>query len=443
MKGYEMSDDNGRDPLQRLRAADPAADVEPRVGFAEEVVARAAAEQDEPAEVVEIAQGRRRRLWLPIAAVAASIAVFGGAGFAVGSATGGTTVAGGPGAPISLQNQGHGQSPQEQGSAASPKLSASGGADRAYPYGFGRNSFHSTGLSTSAGRAQAYGFDARTASTEKTVAALATALGVSGAPRLADGSWAAGPQDGSAPSLTVGLDGTLSFYYSNPQLAPAPCAVPGDTATPGDAATQGDAATPDACAATPALPAADAAIAALRTLVSATGRDPEAFQFASETPEGSYTRTAQAWPVLDGQRIDQSWSLELGTGGIVGVSGFLAATTSLGDYAIVSQQQAFERLSDPRFGASMTGGPIALRDQASSGEPSAPSTEPPAAPTSGEPLTWPVHRVEIVSARLGLASQWQSNGSVLVVPAYEFTDSDGGTWSVIAVADEQFDFSAF
>lgn len=438
-----MSDDNGRDPLQRLRAVDPAAGVEPRAGFAEEVVARAAAESDEPAEVVEIAHGRRRRLWLPIAAVAASIAVFGGAGFALGSATGGTTVAGGPRAPISLQNQGHGQSPQEQGSDASPKLSASGGADRAYPYGFGRNSFHSTGLSTSAGRAPAYGFDARSASTEQTVAALATALGVSGAPHLANGSWAAGPQDGSAPSLTVGLDGTLSFYYSNPQLAPAPCAVPGDTATPGETTTQGDAATPDACAATPALPAADAAIAALRTLVSATGRDPKEFQFASETPEGSYTRTAQAWPVLDGQRIDQSWSLELGTGGIVGVSGFLASTTSLGEYAIVSQQQAFERLSDPRFGASLTGGPIALRDQASSGEPTAPSTEPPAAPKAGEPLTWPVNRVDIVSARLGLASQWQSNGSVLVVPAYEFTDSNGGTWSVIAVADEQLDFSAF
>jgi hypothetical protein len=52
-----------------------------------------------------------------------------------------------------------------------------------------------------------------------------------------------------------------------------------------------------------------------------------------------------------------------------------------------------------------------------------------------------VNDVEIVEARLGLASQWQPDGSVLVVPAYEFTDADGGAWSVIAVADDALDFA--
>ena len=70
-----------------------------------------------------------------------------------------------------------------------------------------------------------------------------------------------------------------------------------------------------------------------------------------------------------------------------------------------------------------------------------PPTEPPAVPSAGTSLAWPVNDVEIVDARLGLASQWQPDGSVLVVPAYEFTDADGGTWSVIAVADEKLDFA--
>ena len=39
-----MNDDNELDPIARLRAADPAVDVEPREGFADEVVARATTE---------------------------------------------------------------------------------------------------------------------------------------------------------------------------------------------------------------------------------------------------------------------------------------------------------------------------------------------------------------------------------------------------------------
>jgi hypothetical protein len=71
-----------------------------------------------------------------------------------------------------------------------------------------------------------------------------------------------------------------------------------------------------------------------------------------------------------------------------------------------------------------------------------PPTEPPATPTEGTSLSWPVDQVEIVDARLGRASQWQPDGSVLVVPAYEFTDAGGGTWSVIAVADSMLDFAS-
>jgi hypothetical protein len=140
--------------------------------------------------------------------------------------------------------------------------------------------------------------------------------------------------------------------------------------------------------------------------------------------------------------------VDLASDGLVSAYGALADLVAIGDYPIVSEQEAFERLSDPRFGASMTNLPIALREQQVAEQPAdapsewVPPTEPPAAPTAGTPLSWPVQDVEIVDARLGLASQWQPDGSVLVVPAYEFTAADGGTWSVIAVADSKLDFAA-
>ena len=432
-----MNDDQ-RDPMARLHAADPAAGVEPRDGFADEVVARAAAEAAAEAPVTDLASERvrRRPRWLPYAAVAASLAVVGAVGYGIGATTGGATnLADGAAPPISLQNPSEAASgPVEQetmpgvgGAATDQKMASPDAAGSIYPYGFGRNEFSASGLSDSAGSAAAYAFDAHAASDAGTVAELAAALGVQGTPTLANGSWTVGPQDGTAASLWVSLDGTLSFSYSDPAINPWKCVEGADTCEQ----PAGD------------LPSEQAAIEALRSLLVSAGRDPAGFEFTSETWEGAVTRTAQAWPVVDGQRIDQGWSVELAEDGMVSAYGALADLVDMGEYPVVSEQEAFERLSDPRFGASMTDLPIALREQPAVTEPLewVPPTEPPAVPTAGTPLAWPVNDVEIVDARLGLASQWQADGSVLVVPAYEFTDADGGTWSVIAVADEKLDFA--
>jgi hypothetical protein len=449
-----MDDDRGHeheqelDPLQRLRAADPAADVEPNAGFADEVVARAAAEtvaEPEPPVAdpalpaapapadLTAERSRRRPRWLPIAAVAASLVVVGALGYGVGATTGeATNQADGAAPPISLQG-GSGAAPTEQGmmqgdAAATErmKMPGTGTTDLMHPYGFGRNQFHASGLSRSEGTALAYAFDARAASTADAVAALATALGVQGSPELKDGAWTVGPQDGTAASLWVSLDGTLSFSYSDPTIDPWQCAdgVEGCEPPTGD------------------LPGEEEAVDALRSLLASAGRDPAAFEFTSETYEGAVTRSAQARPIVDGQRVDQAWTVEITRDGLVGAYGALADLVALGDYPVVSEQEAFERLSDPRFGAAMTDLPIAFREQAVDATAEwVPPTQPPAAPAAGTSLAWPVDDVELVGARLGLASQWQPDGSVLVVPAYEFTDANGGTWSVIAVADAKLDFA--
>jgi len=294
-----------------------------------------------------------------------------------------------------------------------------------FPYGSGRNAFSASGLGTQAGTAQAYAYDPRSASSSDTVTALAAALGIGSPVELRDGSWMAGPQDGSAPSLSVSLDGMLSFYFQNPQINPWKC--------------EGD----SACEPTGQPPSEDAAIGALRALLSAAGRDPASFEFTSQVSEGSPTRTVSAKPVIDGQQVDQGWSLEMAEGGVVNANGALADVVALGTYPVVSEQEGFERLSDPRFSGAATTLPMALRDQASTtGEWVAP-TEPPATPIAGTSVSWPVNKVEIVSVRLGLTTQWQPDGSVLVVPAFAFTDAEGGTWSVLAVAESMLDFRAF
>ncbi|MFB9310632.1 hypothetical protein BJY17_003549 [Agromyces hippuratus] len=445
-----MNDDNDLDPVARLRAADPAADVEPRPGFAEDVIAQTAAPQAAPAEVADLEseRARRRPRWLVVAAVAASVAIVGGAGFGIGTLTAGSTEL--AAAPISLQmgdaQGGAAQDGATQESAAfdaaGRKMAGSSGVnDMMMPYGYGRNTFSASGLSTAGGSAAAYAYDARAASNTETVAALAAALGVEGTPELKDGSWIIGPQDGSGPALYVGLDGTLGFSYSDPLNNPWACEpMQVEPAAPDGAVV------PEMPMCEPPvadLPSEAAAIDALRSLITAVGRDADAFEYTSETWEGAVTQAAQAWPVVDGQRIDQAWSLELTKAGIVSASGALADLVTMGDYEVVSEQEGFERLSDMRFGAQMT----AMRFDAADApvdfpvEEWVPPTEPPATPAAGSSVSWPVNDVQIVSARLGLSSQWQPDGSVLVVPAYEFTDADGGTWSVIAVTDSKLDFA--
>ncbi|MFK4788282.1 hypothetical protein [Microbacterium sp. ZW T5_56] len=428
-----MNDDTNPEDeaMARLRAADPAAGVEPVSGFVERVVADTSAESPTPVADLSAERERRRPRWLAVAAVAASLLVVGGAGgygiAALGADRGGTTAAA---PPISLSEgsnaaDGSGVAdsaggPTEQGATVDP---ATGSTSDSVMPGWGRNHFTSSDLSTQATSAAGYAFDPAAASNVDTIRGLAQALGVEGEPQLIDGAWSVGPQDGTSTSLWVSLDGTLSFWYSNPAGSPWACPSDGAECTP-----VGD------------IPSEEAAIDALRSIMAAAGQDVNGFEYDSVTWEGATSRTAQAWRLVDGQRADAAWSLELSASGISSVSGGLAPLVSLGDYPVVSAAEAFERLSDPRFGTQPVG-PFYVTN-ASETETWTPPTAPPTTPVAGSSIVWPVTDVHIVDARLGLATQMQPDGSTVLVPAYEFTDSDGGGWSVIAVADEALAFSA-
>ena len=105
---------------------------------------------------------------------------------------------------------------------------------------------------------------------------------------------------------------------------------------------------------------------------------------------------------------------------------------SLGAYPVVSEVEAVERLGDPRFSGAVLG----RSGQAGPSEGAGPRT----VPESGGPIAWPVEDVTIVSATL-TEVRYPADGAVLLVPAYDLTDTEGGVWTVMAVDEELLDFT--
>lgn len=453
--------------FDRLRAADPSAgattDLDRLATTAREragLDAGAATAPDgapgadgELAEVRVLGAPRRRPArWLQIAAAVAGVAIIGGGGYALGASGDGTTsgtTADAAAPAIALQDS----SGQEMAASDS---SAGGAAkmatDRAGSWWYGgRTVFTQQGLSSEAGTGTAWGFDAASVVNAETAARLAQVLGVPGEPRSEYGSWVVGSSDGSGANLTVSADALASLSYYDPARDPwASCyASAVDTPTTEDDTAGSTEPAPAEC--TPsgaAAPAGDAAVAQARDVVADLGLDPDAWEYEAQgdtgTPQASYVTL---WQVVDGQRTGVSGNVTFVSDGVQSLYLPLAPLVDLGTYDVVSAVEAVQRLSDPRFGASggvmpLLKGPVAA--EAASAEPVGPeSTEPtvPPTPTAGAAIAWPVQQVTLVSSRLGVALTSLPDGSSVLVPSYELADADGSTWSVVAVVDDQLDFS--
>ena len=442
-----MNDDEQLDPLERLRAADPAAGLEARDGFADEVVAtgrptpRRHGDAGKRVTGLGAERARRRPTWLQLAAVAASLLVVGAAGYGIGATTGGATnLADGAAPPVSLQS-GRGPKARMPGGAERADAGAAAGrqkmsglrrADMMFPYGVRPQSLQRVGPLDVGGRRRGVWVRcARGIERRDRRRARRRRSGSRGRP-----SWRMAPGRRTAGRHRPGALGVARRHPRLLVLGPA-------GSIRGSAPTSPTMTEPASSRARREIPSEEAAIDALRSLIASTGRDPGAYEYTSETWEGAVTRIgpglarhrrAAHRPGVDAGALERR---ACSAPPVRWPKSCHSATTP-----VVSEQEAFDRLSDPRFGAQMTNLPIAMRDAPASlrgvgaadgaaGRRRAP----------GAALSWPVNQVEIVDARLGLASQWQPDGSVLVVPAYEFTDAGGGTWSVIAVADSMLDFA--
>lgn len=483
------SDDDAA--VARVRAADPAADAVPDTArlharLADSTgVTIAGATTAAPASVGtdDLAAARARRRgparWLQVAAVAAGVALVGGGGYAVG-ATGGST----PSAPpIALQNAGG-----AAGSGAAPELAAAdsvAGRKMMAPGWFGgRTVFSGSGLEGDAGTARAWAFDATSAATRQTAARVAGVLGVAGEPRMEWGQWIVGSNDGASASVQVGVDGQATLWFYDRAWDPSVCTAPGTPHTldgstgsgaagamvePGGAEPgaleqtepgadampapdlPGEPAPADASVCDPtSTPTGDAAVAAARDLMGRLGVDTRGYELTVSDDTGvPGLVSVVAAQVVDGTQTGVGWSVQLAGTGVQSVSGPLASLVELGTYDHVSADDAVERLNDPRFGASYGGVmPLARAEGAIVDDGVAteqlPTDEPtvPAVPSPGDPVAWPVQDVTITGARLGVTLLSTPSGASLLVPAWELTDADGGTWSVVAVVEDQLDLSA-
>jgi hypothetical protein len=186
-------------------------------------------------------------------------------------------------------------------------------------------------------------------------------------------------------------------------------------------------------------------------VLAALGIDASTYDIVAEDYGDTTWSYVTGYQVLDGERTGVTWSASMTGGGLSSLYGSTAPLVSLGEYDVISPADAVARLGDPRFGAS-GGYPLAVDTMRGAEESAvgsatsevAPAPEPSLAPVPrpGTSLSWPVPSVEIPRARLGLALTWHQDGSVVLVPTYALTGSDGSTWSVIAVSDSALDFSA-
>ncbi len=294
------------------------------------------------------------------------------------------------------------------------------------------------------------------------------------------GGFRIGPDDGTAPSLWVGADSQLSWWYS-PAFAfvegsgtvstgvacaepilidPLPVEIlPADETTTAETPEASDAGAPRSddvpaeCVyvepepPTGILTEPEAEGRALE-LWSSIGVDTSNLELDSYADE--WSASVSGYPLLGGVRAPLSLNIGFGAEGRVEwAGGVLAQPVEVGPYPLIGVDEAVERL---RSGYGGWGGPMPLTTDAAvdsrgvadvatdAGAPAvgAPEIDPAACAADGpdcfptaEPIT-----VTLVDARLALWSLWDTDGTMWFVPAYTFIADDGGEYTVPAVTDE-------
>ncbi|MHA7133629.1 hypothetical protein [Oerskovia turbata] len=484
LRGAPVADGTADEAYDRVRAADPAASATPdlaSIAAKDETVRAhlgdsfgaatatspgapdgatdATPSGEEGTDELAIHRERKRRRVPLLGAVAAGVAgvlAFGVGGYALGNAagSGGTADASAAvaEAPITLEGAAGAQGAAPEAASDSAALGAADARSSVMPGWFGgRTVFQASGLGADGTTAPAWAYDAAGVFSAESAARVATALGVAGEPRQEYGAWTVGPNDGKGASVSLQPDGLASVSFNDPGKDPWACAVVA-VPEPGAEETQTDPQAGCGQKDLGAAPAPDAAISTSKDVLASLGLDPAAFEYTTESYDGEGKILAvSAAQVVEGQRTGNTWSLTHSGAGLSSLYGSLAPTVSIGDYAVVSPTAAVERLGDPRFaGAGMIAygrsSMVPLGDVApdiATIEPEAEMAPPTVPPTAGEgdAVSWPVRQVTITEARLGWAVHYQADGGAILIPSYELSDAEGSTWSVIAVADDELDFS--
>jgi hypothetical protein len=272
---------------------------------------------------------------------------------------------------------------------------------------------------------------------EDEVRRLATALGITEAlvknpnPEFYDQVWTAGPNDGSAPSLTVVNDPQITWYYSG-AWAMAGSGDTGVSSSEGGTVEPRDPDAPDAPdeirewePPTPpeGILTAEQAQAEATRIITALGLNVADFEL--EVWADEWYASVTAWPQLGGRRSPMTWNFGFGEmGALQWAGGFFASAVATGPFPLIGLDEALVRLDDQYTG---WGSAIGM-----------PAPEM-ARTTDSEDEQMPEPEKEIAVLVKVEADLWWAtdvDGAVWLLPAYRFTDTEGREHTVAAVTDE-------
>ena len=331
------------------------------------------------------------------------------------------------------------------------------------------------------GNTTGYVFDAATAPSADEVARVAAALGVAGDPEQIDDGysvyWRLGPDDGSAPSVTLWGDAMRSWDYDwgwaaheGEMIACETVAMPagepetGATIELGDGETTVGSIVPEPAPATTCpepepvvgLPSAAEAEQKVAEMLAAMGVDTAAIAF--DTYADDWATSVDAAERLDGVAT-RHWGFSFGENAELQHAWGNAATPEpVGPYPLIDLDAAIARLDSDQFG--WGGVPMAepaLLDAPADSDVSvsndaavddgASVSEPMPVDVAEAPVE-PIENTEVPSDTLALITVtlvdveadlwwvWDADGSAWLVPAYRFIGDDGGWYTVPAVTDD-------
>lgn len=301
-----------------------------------------------------------------------------------------------------------------------------------------------------------YEFPAGAPLGEDAVRRIAAALGLDGELRAgteAEGvRWYVGPDDGTAPSLVVLNDGPLSWYRSGAwaldpnrwdceiglvdpgePVSDEPDAAEGDAAE-GDVLVGEDAVAPEQCP-EPEPPtgilSAQEAEAEARRVLAELGLDPAAHEF--ETWADDWSASVTAWPVSDGVRWPLAFGFGFGAeGSLDWANGYLADPIATGPYPLIDLDEALARLDRPMWSGMAVPEPAleVVVDEPVSDEPVSDDRVTDGAAEMVREIA------RLVDVRTELWWAGTPDGSVWLLPAYTFIDTEDRWHTVPAVTDE-------
>jgi hypothetical protein len=201
-----------------------------------------------------------------------------------------------------------------------------------------------------------------------------------------------------------------------------------------------------------------------KDLLAKMGYDSSLYSF--DTTADQWNATVTAYRLVGGQRSALVVTIGFGgEGAVQWASGTLAEPKPATEYPIVSVVDGIARLNDPsgrwiflgggpggvRAMAADSAGAVATTAAAgttSSGTAVTPNSavSAPVPPVSAVPVsepsgTVPPADVHLTKVALGLTTLWAQDGTVWLLPAFVFTGTDGGQYTVIAVDEKYLDAS--